>query len=101
MRWTHGRWQIWVASVAYMLAFVLCGLWHGIAWRFLLWGVLHACALIVCNIYRHLLIVRLGHTGVAAYMERPLVRMASTAITFEFVAFSLALIEYPSAAFRG
>jgi alginate O-acetyltransferase complex protein AlgI len=101
MRWTHGRWQIWVASAAYLVAFVLCGLWHGISWRFLLWGALHACALIICNIYRHLLVARLGHAEVAAYMERPLVRMASTVITFEFVAFSLALIAHPSTAFLG
>jgi alginate O-acetyltransferase complex protein AlgI len=37
-----------------LLAFALCGLWHGPAWNFVLWGLYHGTALAVCANYRAL-----------------------------------------------
>ncbi|XHR26881.1 MAG: MBOAT family O-acyltransferase [Chthoniobacteraceae bacterium] len=34
-----------------ILAFALCGLWHGAAWNFVLWGLFHGLGLVVCNAY--------------------------------------------------
>jgi alginate O-acetyltransferase complex protein AlgI len=37
-----------------LIAFALCGLWHGPAWHFILWGLYHGAGLGVCATYRHL-----------------------------------------------
>jgi alginate O-acetyltransferase complex protein AlgI len=35
-----------------LLAFALCGLWHGPAWHFVLWGVYHGVGLVTCATWR-------------------------------------------------
>ena len=32
-----------------MFVMLLCGLWHGAGWTFIVWGLLHGCALVVGN----------------------------------------------------
>lgn len=95
MRRTDGRCPLLLASGAFTVAFLFCGLWHGITLRFFLWGAMHAGALVICNLYRHQLQCRLGRKGVATYLKQPLVRAAATGLTFEFVAFSLAFVAPP------
>ena len=38
--------------LALMVTMVLCGLWHGAAWRFVLWGGLHGVLLVIHALYR-------------------------------------------------
>jgi hypothetical protein len=38
---------------AMIVTMAFCGLWHGASWSFVLWGVLHGCALVVCSLWRH------------------------------------------------
>ncbi|MCW5806280.1 MAG: hypothetical protein KIT31_28195 [Deltaproteobacteria bacterium] len=94
-RRTDGAHPLATASIAIGVAFVACGLWHGLSLRFVAWGALHATALIATNAYRHVLLKKLGKRGVRAYLARPVVRATATALTFEFIAFSLALVVYP------
>ena len=35
-----------------LIAFGLCGLWHGAAWNFVLWGIYHGVGLSVCATFR-------------------------------------------------
>lgn len=37
-----------------LIAFGLCGLWHGAAWNFVLWGLYHGVGLGICATYRQL-----------------------------------------------
>ncbi|HUJ43414.1 MAG TPA: MBOAT family O-acyltransferase [Opitutaceae bacterium] len=37
-----------------LVAFSLCGLWHGPAWHFVIWGLYHGVALVICATYRRL-----------------------------------------------
>lgn len=37
------------------IVFVLSGIWHGAGWGFIIWGILHAIAMIIHRIYRNLL----------------------------------------------
>ena len=39
----------WRKALNLLFAMALCGLWHGSAWNFVLWGVLHGGALLVAN----------------------------------------------------
>lgn len=41
--------QYFAAMLATM---VLCGLWHGASWNFVLWGFLHGCALVIASLWR-------------------------------------------------
>jgi len=95
MRRTAGRHALWCASAAFGVAFVFCGLWHGMTVRFLLWGLLHAVGLIVVNLYRHWLTRRLGAQGVRQYLADWRIRAAAVLVTFEYVAFSLVVAFYP------
>ena len=88
LRWTGGAAQLWCASTAFAVSFLLCGLWHGIAWNFVVWGVMHATGLIVVNLYRKFLTKRLGSKGLKVYMGNPWIKAASMALTFEWVAVS-------------
>ncbi len=59
------------------LTMVLGGLWHGAAWRFVLWGALHGSALAF-----HKLVA-----GRTASVSSPVPAMVSTLLTFHFVCF--------------
>lgn len=96
-----GRHPLLPASVAFTLAFLLCGLWHGLTVRFLLWGALHAVALVTVNAWRFLLQRRLGSRGLKTYLENRLVRAAAVVVTYEYVAFSLLLVGWHAPAGAG
>lgn len=88
LRVTNNRWPMWCASVAFAVSFLLCGLWHGIAWNFVVWGVMHASGLIIVNLYKKRLTKKLKTKGVKAYMANSYIKLAAMAITFEWVAIS-------------
>jgi D-alanyl-lipoteichoic acid acyltransferase DltB (MBOAT superfamily) len=87
------------ASVAVGAAFIGVGLWHGVAWRYVIWGILHAMAVLCCIVYRTLLTKRFGRKRIAAYTSHSAYRVLATIITFEFVAFSLVFLVHPATAF--
>jgi alginate O-acetyltransferase complex protein AlgI len=37
-----------------LIAFALCGLWHGPAWNFVVWGVYHGAGLALCVAYQEI-----------------------------------------------
>ncbi len=72
-----------------LIAFTLCGLWHGAAWHFALWGIYHGIGLSICNSYKNFPIIK----NLAILMER--VPILSWAVTFLFVCFGWLLFFYP------
>ncbi|WP_028580369.1 MBOAT family O-acyltransferase [Desulfogranum japonicum] len=40
------RYSPWRTGINLWIVFLLCGLWHGASWNFVLWGTLHGCFLI-------------------------------------------------------
>ncbi len=95
MRATGGRAPLWIASAAFVVAFLLCGLWHSIGWVWAAWGLYQAIGLIICNLYRHFLTRRLGRKGVLSYMANGRIRLVAMLLTFEFAAFGVAIVTYP------
>lgn len=72
-----------------VLAFLICGLWHGAAWNFILWGLYHGLGLAICTTYRQC--PPLGWVG--TLMDRaPALAWFST---FLFVCFGWLLLFYP------
>lgn len=90
-----GRYPLAIASVAFSIAFVLCGLWHGLTINFLLWGVIHAAALVIANLWRAWLKKRLGTAGVKRYLADRRIKWLARVVTYEYVAFSLVVLFIP------
>jgi alginate O-acetyltransferase complex protein AlgI len=59
-----------------LLAFALCGLWHGAAWNFVLWGLYHGIGLGLCATYRNL--PRLGQSIGRLFDKEPLAGLVLT-----------------------
>ena len=95
MRATGGRRPLLIVSGVFLASFVLCGLWHGITWPWLSWGVYQASGLIACNLYREVLLRHLRRKGLKDYMAVGWIRIAATLITFEFAASAVLLVTYP------
>ena len=76
-----------------IIAFALCGLWHGGAWHFVLWGLWHGVGLVLQATYRK----ALGSLGarIGNVLDRFVV--LSWLLTLVFVAFSWLLFFYPAA----
>ncbi|OYU72827.1 MAG: membrane-bound O-acyltransferase family protein, partial [Alphaproteobacteria bacterium PA3] len=76
-----------------VLAFALCGLWHGAAGHFILWGLWHGGGLVVQGTYRS----ALGPLGAKLGATFDRVPLLSWATTLLFVAFGWLLFFYPVA----
>jgi alginate O-acetyltransferase complex protein AlgI len=74
-----------------LLAFALCGLWHGAAWNFVVWGLYHGVGLAVCSSYRKVL----GPAGqyIGGFFDRNTV--VSWAVTMLYVGIGWLLFFYP------
>lgn len=75
-----------------LVAFSLCGLWHGPAWNFVLWGLYHGIGLSISNAYRQIPL------GIGAGVGRALDRLPllGWCITLLFVWFGWLLFFYPA-----
>lgn len=94
-RKARGKNSLLPASLAYIVSFVLCGMWHGLTWKFFLWGLLHALALVLCNAYRTVLKSTLTADQLKKYNNSFAIRSVATIITFEFVALSFYVAFFP------
>jgi len=47
VRWFGVREDIWIYTAAAMVTMLLGGLWHGAAWKFVVWGGLHGLLMVV------------------------------------------------------
>ncbi len=72
-----------------LVAFSLCGLWHGAGWNFVVWGLYHGLGLAATSAYKAIL--RERTEKVAAWVGRPLL----WAGTFLFVCVGWLFFFYP------
>ncbi len=71
-----------------MITMVLGGLWHGAAWRFVLWGGLHGLGLVINKLWMRIFPRRNAPTG-------RLKRFTSVLLTFNFVSFCWIFFRAP------
>lgn len=83
------------ASAAFSVSFLLCGLWHELNLRWVLWGAMHAAGLVTVNAYRAALQKLLGREGFNRYREHRGIRLAAVILTQVFVAVSLLVASWP------
>jgi alginate O-acetyltransferase complex protein AlgI len=74
-----------------LVAFALCGLWHGPAWHFVAWGLYHGAGLAVSATYR----AGLGRLGarLGGFLDHSAV--VAWAVTFAYVMVGWLLFFYP------
>jgi len=84
----HGNFRRLLNGLA---AFSLCGLWHGPAWNFVLWGLYHGIGLSISNSYRHIPF-GIGSFLKSLFDEMPLLGWV---ITLLFVWWGWLLFFYP------
>jgi D-alanyl-lipoteichoic acid acyltransferase DltB (MBOAT superfamily) len=94
VRRSRARHQLLISLVSVALAFSLSGLWHGLTRPFFIWGLMHGVGVMVANLYRHILLRRLGKKGLRTYMQNPAIRVAATFVTLEWVAASLVVVGW-------
>jgi alginate O-acetyltransferase complex protein AlgI len=75
-----------------IIAFALCGLWHGGAWHFVLWGLWHGVGLVLQATYRK----ALGSLGARLGSILDRFAVLSWLLTLVFVAFGWLLFFYPA-----
>jgi D-alanyl-lipoteichoic acid acyltransferase DltB (MBOAT superfamily) len=85
----HGRAG---TAAALLLTFALSGLWHGTAWTFLVWGLLHGCYLAAEALWRGP--SRPGPVGPAA-------RLLGVLVTFHLVTFAWVFFRAPTLGVAG
>jgi alginate O-acetyltransferase complex protein AlgI len=75
-----------------LVAFSLCGLWHGPAWNFVLWGLYHGLGLSISNAYRQI------PFGIGMRLEQTFHRvpLLGWAVTLLFVWLGWLLFFYPA-----
>ena len=76
-----------------VIAFGICGLWHGADWNFVLWGLLHGGGLAVSQNYRKVF----GPPGRAVGLAMDRVPLLGWATTFLFVSLGWVYFFYPVA----
>jgi alginate O-acetyltransferase complex protein AlgI len=75
-----------------LVAFALCGLWHGPAWHYVLWGIYHGFGLAVCVTYERIPLV--GPRLAYIFRKEPFLGWA---LTLLFACLGWLLFFYPAA----
>jgi alginate O-acetyltransferase complex protein AlgI len=52
MKYLGVKTEIWIYLAASMVTFLLCGLWHGPEWKFILWGGAHGLGLVLHRAFK-------------------------------------------------
>lgn len=73
-------------AVSILLVFTVIGLWHGFAFNYLLFGLLHGGAVVANQYYTIAAKRALGRGGYAAYQANPVVTAVARVLTFWYVA---------------
>src|SRR5262249_25291067 len=47
---SHYGWATYVTAT--LISMALCGLWHGVGWTFVVWGLMHGAGLITCRLWQ-------------------------------------------------
>jgi D-alanyl-lipoteichoic acid acyltransferase DltB (MBOAT superfamily) len=79
------RSDIVIFNIAALVTFTICGLWHGIGWNFLIWGLMHGTALAIQKSWSHA--TRMFKKGRGPGFKK-VNRIAGTILTFGFVTIS-------------
>lgn len=76
------------AALAIATAFLLIGVWHGVSWHFIAFGLMHAAGVVVAHYYTIWLKKRLGRDGFDTYNRNRAIHVIAIVVTFIYVTLS-------------
>lgn len=82
------RYADYCISATIVAVFLVIGIWHGVGWRFAIFGLIHAVGIAGNHLYTVWLKKRLGKDRYAAYNSNRLVNVVSIVLTFVYVSAS-------------
>lgn len=91
VRLTGSRYADHAIALAIFVVFVLIGMWHGVGWNYVLFGLSQAVAVVAVHYYTIFLKKKLGRDRFKSYNENRLIRAVAIVITFCYFAASLFL----------
>ncbi|MDD3144081.1 MAG: hypothetical protein PHG32_07775 [Candidatus Cloacimonetes bacterium] len=77
-----GKNKLWLKLVVPVISMALCGLWHGAAWHFVVWGVLHGLGLAIFQFWSDL---KRRHTDLYRLTKSTWFGYAAVLMNFIFV----------------
>jgi len=83
-------------GVSVFVVFLLVGLWHGVSWNFIVFGLAMAFGVVIHYYYTLLLKKILGRNGFEIYNKSIIIRVISTVITFMYMTCSFVLFAWHS-----
>ena len=78
-------------AVTIVIIFIMIGIWHGVGWNFVAYGVFHAVGVAANHYYAIWLKKRLGRERFKAYIENREIHAVAVVMTFCYAAASLFL----------
>ena len=84
-----------IILIGQLVTMTLIGLWHGVTWNFVLWGLWHAVGLFIHNRWAVFLHARRDRIPSAFYTSKAM-RAVSLVLTFNFVALGWVWFALPS-----
>lgn len=82
------------ANICIILTFLVCGMWHGSAINFLIWGLYNGVGLSILNFYTSFRRKYFSRKWTQYVTPSWYARAASTLLTFQFVVFGFVLFGY-------
>ena len=76
-------------ALSIMVVFIVVGVWHGVGWNYLIFGLLHALAVVVNHYYTIILKKWLGREGFLAYSRSKFIKWAAICVTFLYISMTL------------
>jgi alginate O-acetyltransferase complex protein AlgI len=86
VRWPHRRFALFNTVTAFVVTFLLMGLWHGPDWPFAVCGLLLALGAAVNQTYRELLRRRIGSRRMTELGQRTWYQTLAAGLTFTYIA---------------
>lgn len=90
-----GRANLWRVQLNVLAVMLLCGLWHGASWTFVLWGLAHGSGMAVANLWAG---TKVRFSLSSRLDSSRLYRALSVVTTFAFVVLCWVLFRCDSAA---
>jgi len=82
-----------IAAFTTIIIFLLIGLWHGLEWNYLIFGLLHGLGVVFIQYYNIFLTFILSKKIYQFYTKNSFVKIISTIITFCYISFTFFIFE--------
>lgn len=85
-RWVKSR--VAMANIGYITLFLIMGIWHGLTWYYIVYGIFHACAIIINDMW-----LRFKKKHRQAIPHNKFTEMFAIFLTFNLVCFSFLIFS--------